>query len=56
MVQFLGCAQINPRLSPRLDEKRGSRQEVDHGPQELAYDMWWHLGYDGMVTSEDTAG
>ena len=20
--------------------------EVDRGPQELAYDFWWHLGYD----------
>jgi len=28
------------------------RWEVDRGPQELAYDMWWHLGHDTMVTSE----
>ncbi len=28
------------------------RWEVDRGPQELAYDLWWHLGYDVMVTSE----
>jgi selenium-binding protein 1 len=28
------------------------RWEVDRGPQELAYDAWWHLGYDTMVTSE----
>jgi selenium-binding protein 1 len=26
--------------------------ELDHGPQEFAYDFWWHLGYDTMVTSE----
>jgi selenium-binding protein 1 len=26
--------------------------ELDHGPQRLAYDFWWHLGYDTMVTSE----
>jgi selenium-binding protein 1 len=26
--------------------------ELDRGPQELAYDFWWHLGYDTMVTSE----
>ena len=28
------------------------RWELDRGPQELAYDFWWHLGYDTMVTSE----
>lgn len=28
------------------------RWEVDRGPQRLAYDMWWHLGYDTLVTSE----
>ena len=28
------------------------RWEVDRGPQRLAYDAWWHLGYDTMVTSE----
>jgi 56kDa selenium binding protein (SBP56) len=28
------------------------RWEVDRSPQELAYDMWWHLGHDTMVTSE----
>ncbi|HKJ76853.1 MAG TPA: selenium-binding protein SBP56-related protein, partial [Gammaproteobacteria bacterium] len=28
------------------------RWEVDRGPQEFSYDMWWHLGYDTMVTSE----
>ena len=28
------------------------RWEVDRGPQLLAYDVWWHLGYDTVVTSE----
>src|SRR5215217_3071402 len=26
--------------------------EQNRGPQELAYDFWWHLGHDVMVTSE----
>jgi selenium-binding protein 1 len=26
--------------------------EADRGPQYLAYDFWWHLGYDTMITSE----
>ena len=26
--------------------------ERDRGPQHLAYDFWWHLGHDTMVTSE----
>src|SRR3989440_939172 len=28
------------------------RFELDRGPQYLAYDMWWHLGYDTAVSSE----
>ena len=28
------------------------RWEQDRGPQELAYDFWWHLGHDTMITSE----
>jgi selenium-binding protein 1 len=28
------------------------RWEVDRGPQQLAYDFWWHLGQDTMITSE----
>lgn len=32
-------------------EIRG-RWELDRGPQQLAYDAWWHLGHDTMVTSE----
>jgi methanethiol oxidase len=26
--------------------------EMDRGPQYFAYDAWWHLGHDTMVTSE----
>ena len=26
--------------------------EDDRGPQRLAYDFWWHLGHDTMITSE----
>ena len=26
--------------------------EADRGPQYLAYDFWWHLGHDVMMTSE----
>jgi selenium-binding protein 1 len=26
--------------------------EKDRGPQQLAYDFWWHLGQDVMITSE----
>lgn len=26
--------------------------EIDRGPQTLAYDFWWHIGHDVMVTSE----
>jgi selenium-binding protein 1 len=28
------------------------RFEVERGPQQLAYDGWWHLGFDTLVTSE----
>ncbi len=28
------------------------RFELDRGPQQLAYDFWWHLGYDTLITSE----
>ena len=28
------------------------RWEVERGPQELAYDFWWHLGFDTLVSSE----
>lgn len=26
--------------------------ELDRGPQNLAYDFWWHLGFDTVITSE----
>ncbi len=26
--------------------------ELDRGPQHFAYDFWWHLGYDTLITSE----
>jgi methanethiol oxidase len=26
--------------------------ERNRGPQELAYDFWWHLGFDRVITSE----
>src|SRR4051812_42321994 len=26
--------------------------EIDRGPQQLAYDVWWNLGYDTLLTSE----
>jgi methanethiol oxidase len=28
------------------------RWEVERGPQELAYDVWWNIGYDTLLTSE----
>ena len=28
------------------------RWEAERGPQYLAYDFWWHLGHDTMITSE----
>jgi selenium-binding protein 1 len=28
------------------------RWEVDRGPQQLAYDVWWNIGYDTLLTSE----
>jgi selenium-binding protein 1 len=39
------------RLDHDSFEVKG-RWEVDRGPQFLAYDFWWHLGFDTMVTSE----
>jgi selenium-binding protein 1 len=37
-------------LDPETFNIRG-RWELDRGPQELAYDVWWHLGFDTMITS-----
>jgi methanethiol oxidase len=38
-------------LDPETFEIKG-RWEKDRGPQRLAYDFWWHLGHDTMITSE----
>jgi selenium-binding protein 1 len=38
-------------LDPQTFEVKGA-WEVDRGPQYLAYDFWWHLGHDTMITSE----
>lgn len=37
-------------MDPETFDIRG-KWEIDRGPQELAYDIWWHLGLDTMVTS-----
>ena len=29
-----------------------NHKRVDRGPQELAYDFWWHLGHDTLISSE----
>jgi selenium-binding protein 1 len=38
-------------LDPETFELKG-QWEKERGPQELAYDFWWHLGHDTMITSE----
>lgn len=38
-------------LDPETFEIKG-RWENERGPQYLAYDFWWHLGHDTMITSE----
>jgi selenium-binding protein 1 len=55
-VNALGDAEGNGPggifvLDPETFEIRG-RWEKDRGPQYLAYDFWWHLGHDTMITSE----
>jgi methanethiol oxidase len=37
-------------MDPQSFDIQG-RWELDRGPQELTYDVWWHLGFDTMVTS-----
>lgn len=37
-------------LDPKTFDVRG-RWEIDRGSQHLAYDLWWHLGQDTMITS-----
>src|SRR5690606_38042880 len=38
-------------LNHQTFEPKG-RWEKERGPQHLAYDFWWHLGHDTMITSE----
>lgn len=38
-------------MDPETFEVRG-KWELNRGPQYLAYDFWWHLGCDTMITSE----
>jgi selenium-binding protein 1 len=38
-------------LDPETFQIKGG-WEADRGPQYLAYDFWWHLGHDTMITSE----
>lgn len=38
-------------LAPETFDVRG-KWEAERGPQYLAYDFWWHLGHDIMITSE----
>jgi methanethiol oxidase len=38
-------------MDPETFEVRG-RWELARGPQYLAYDFWWHMGCDTMITSE----
>jgi selenium-binding protein 1 len=37
-------------MDPETFDIRG-QWEIDRGPQQLAYDVWWHLGLDTMITS-----
>ena len=37
-------------MDPQTFDIRGP-WEIDRGPQHLAYDVWWHLGLDTMITS-----
>jgi len=39
------------RMDPETFEVLG-QWELDRGPQNLAYDFWWHLGYDTLISSE----
>jgi selenium-binding protein 1 len=38
-------------IDPETFDVKGA-WEADRGPQYLAYDFWWHLGHDTMITSE----
>ena len=39
------------RMDPETFEVLG-QWELDRGPQYFAYDFWWHLGYDTLISSE----
>ena len=39
------------RMDPETFDVLG-QWELDRGPQYFAYDFWWHLGYDTLITSE----
>lgn len=39
------------RMDPETFDVLG-QWELDQGPQYFAYDFWWHLGYDTLITSE----
>jgi methanethiol oxidase len=38
-------------IDPESFEVLG-KWEIERGPQYFAYDFWWHLGYDTLITSE----
>ena len=42
---------VTPNLDANTFELKGP-WEQDRGPQQLAYDLWWHLGHDTMISSE----
>ena len=42
-------------LDPETLEIKG-RWKKDRRPQQLAYDFWWHLGADTMITSHAQHG
>jgi methanethiol oxidase len=54
-ISALGAADGNGPggtfvMDPETFEIRG-QWEIDRGPQQLAYDIWWHLGMDRMLSS-----
>ena len=38
--------------STTTTSRRSGAWEIDRGPQKLAYDVWWNIGYDTLLTSE----
>ena len=44
---------IGPGINSPMDHSFPvNHKRVDRGPQELAYDFWWHLGHDTLISSE----